>query len=63
MISQNNFIDIMNKSLGTLNNCEDKDECDATGYMEMDKENKKKVNQKTLTHCQITRIIPVSSVM
>ena len=36
----------MNKALGTLNNCEDKDECDATGYMEMDKEIKNNIESE-----------------
>ena len=42
-----------------MNNCDVEDECVMAGCKEMDEEAKTTVDDKTLTHCQITRIIPV----
>ena len=36
MIRQINSIDIMNKALGIINSCDDKDECDEARYMRSD---------------------------
>ena len=49
----------MNKALSINDNGDVEDECDMAGCMEMDDKDK----HKTLTHRQITRIIPVPSVM
>ena len=53
----------MNKALGIYDNCDVEDECVMAGCKEMDEEAKTTVDHKTLTHRQITMIIPVPSVI
>ena len=63
LVSQKNDIDIMNKVLDINDNCDVEDECVMAGCKEMDEEAKTTVDHKTLTNRQITRIIPVPSVI
>ena len=53
----------MNIALDINDNGDVEEQCDMAGCMKLMMKIKTKVDHKTLTHCQITRIILVPSVM